>query len=70
MSLDLGRYANAKNILSQHARFLLEKQEAEKIMQDMTAQVGKWYDAVRACGVSANDVETIRGAFLYPGFFY
>lgn len=67
---DLGRYANAKNILSQHARFLLEKQEAEKIVQDMTVQVGKWYDIVRACGVSENDAETIRGAFLYPGFFY
>jgi serine/threonine-protein kinase HipA len=30
---------NAKNILSQHARFLLDKGEGEKIMNDMKAQV-------------------------------
>lgn len=67
---DLGRYANANNLLSQHARFLLEKEEAEKIFNEMAAQVGKWYDVVRACGVSQQDAETIRGAFLYPGLFY
>src|SRR5215469_1362701 len=67
---DLGRYANGKNLLSQSARFLLEKEEAEKIVQDMTEKVGQWYDFVRACGVSENDAETIRGAFLYPGLFY
>jgi serine/threonine-protein kinase HipA len=67
---DLGRYANTKNILSQHARFLLERMEAEKIVEEMTACVGKWYDVVRANGVSENDAEIIRGAFLYPGLFY
>jgi len=65
---DLGRFANARNILSQHARFLLEKDEAEKIISDMQEQMKNWYDTVRACGVSENDAETIRGAFLYPGF--
>jgi serine/threonine-protein kinase HipA len=65
---DLGRFANARNILSQHARFLLEKDEAEKIISDMQDQMKNWYDTVRACGVSENDAETIRGAFLYPGF--
>ena len=34
----------------------------------MTAQVAKWYDTVRACGVSEKDAETIREAFVYPGF--
>jgi len=67
---DLGRFANAKNILSQHARFLLEKEEAENIVNGMRDQVGKWYDTVRACGVSEKDAETIRSAFLYPGFFF
>ena len=67
---DLGRYANAKNLLSQHARFLLQKQDAEAILHDMTIKVRKWYDTVRACGVSERDAETIRGAFLYPGFSY
>lgn len=66
---DMGRFANAKNILSQHARFLVEKEEAESIMNEMQAQVGKWYDTVRACGVTERDAETIRSAFLYPGFF-
>ena len=67
---DQGRFANAKNLLSQHARFLLPKDEAEKIIADTREQVGRWYDIVRACGVSENDAETIRGAFIYPGFSY
>jgi serine/threonine-protein kinase HipA len=64
---DLGRYANRNNILSQHARFLLTQEEAEKVVDEMTAQVAKWYDTVRACGVSEKDAETIREAFVYPG---
>jgi serine/threonine-protein kinase HipA len=67
---DQGRFANAKNILSQHARFLLQKEEAENIIANTRARVGQWYDTVRACGVSENDAETIRGAFIYPGFSY
>jgi serine/threonine-protein kinase HipA len=27
-----------------------------------------WYNTVRATGVSENDAEAIRGAFVYPGF--
>lgn len=65
---DQGRFANAKNILSQHARFLLAKDEAEKIVADMREQVGHWYDVVRSSGVSENDAEMIRSAFIYPGF--
>jgi len=66
---DQGRYANKTNILSQHARFLLEQDEAEKIINDMKQQVdATWYDTVRASGVSDKDAETIRGAFVYPGF--
>lgn len=65
---DLGRYASAKNILTRHARFLLGRDEAEKIVSDLRAQVSRWYDTVRACGVSETDAEMIRGAFVYPGF--
>ena len=66
---DRGRFANALNILSEHARFLLERADAEKIITDMTEQVaGTWYDTVRECGVSVQDAETIRSAFVYPGF--
>ena len=66
---DMGRYANAKNILSQHARFLLDKDKAERIVNGMKAQVeATWYDTLRASGVSEKDAEVIRGAFVYPGF--
>jgi len=66
---DMGRFANAKNILSQHARFLLDADEAKTIVSEMTDQVRKtWYDVLRACGVSERDAETIRGAFVYEGF--
>jgi serine/threonine-protein kinase HipA len=66
---DQGRYANAKNVLSQHARFLLEEQEAKAIVLDMTDKVrATWYDVVRGQGVSEKDAETIRSAFIYEGF--
>jgi serine/threonine-protein kinase HipA len=65
---DMGRYANTRNILSQHARFLLSKEDAEGILNEVRTQVSNWYDIARACGVSERDTETIRSAFLYPGF--
>jgi serine/threonine-protein kinase HipA len=66
---DQGRFANARNILSQHARFLLDGEEAQKIIATMTEQVtSTWNETVRACGVSVQDAEKIRSAFVYPGF--
>lgn len=66
---DQGRFANAKNLLSQHTRFLLEEEEAKKIVSDMTDKVrSTWYDVVRAQGVSEKDAETIKSAFVYEGF--
>jgi transcriptional regulator with XRE-family HTH domain len=66
---DQGRYANATNILSRHARFLLDRGEAEKIVNDMKAQVDATsHDTMRAICVSEEDAATIRGAFVYPGF--
>jgi serine/threonine-protein kinase HipA len=66
---DQGRFANAKNILSQHARFLLEREEAEKIITGMQAQISKtWEETVLAGGASQRDVGAIRSAFVYPGF--
>jgi serine/threonine-protein kinase HipA len=66
---DQGRYANAKNILSQHARFLLGEEEAQRIVNDMKVQVqATWYETLRASSVSESDAEAIRGAFVYPGF--
>jgi serine/threonine-protein kinase HipA len=66
---DQGRFANVTNILSQHARFLLEKDEAKTIISGMTDNVrATWYDVVRAHGVSVKDAEAIKGAFVYEGF--
>jgi serine/threonine-protein kinase HipA len=66
---DQGRFANEGNIVSQHARFLLDLDEAMSIVTTMKDQIEKtWYGTVRASGVSENDAEAIRGAFVYPGF--
>jgi serine/threonine-protein kinase HipA len=66
---DQGRFANAENILSQHARFLLEREEAAKIITGMQAQISKtWEETVLAGGASQRDVRAIRSAFVYPGF--
>jgi serine/threonine-protein kinase HipA len=66
---DQGRRASADNLVSQSARFLLTNGEAEKIVDDMEAQVkSQWYDVARAQGVSPADCERIKGAFAYPGF--
>jgi len=65
---DLGRYANAGNLLSQSARFLLEPEEAEKIIDDMEEAVAnRWYGIARKEGVSEKDCAGIAGAFVYPG---
>ena len=66
---DQGRFANAKNVLSQHTRFLLEAEEAKTIVLNMTNKVRTtWYDVVRGQGVTEKDAETIKGAFVYEGF--
>jgi serine/threonine-protein kinase HipA len=66
---DAGRFANADNLLSQSARFLLEPGRATAIINTMEEQVrGTWYATARAAGVSARDCEAIARAFAYPGF--
>lgn len=66
---DLGRTASAENLLSQSARFLLEREEAAAIVDEMEACVlGTWYDTARGQGVSEQYCELIRSAFAYPGF--
>lgn len=66
---DMGRYANAGNLLSQGVRFLLEDKEAERVVDDMERAVSKrWYDIARKEGVSEKDCDRITGAFVYPGF--
>jgi serine/threonine-protein kinase HipA len=66
---DYGRYANATNALSQCARFLLNKEEATRIIDDLEENVkARWYAVARREGVSEQDCERIAPAFVYPGF--
>jgi len=66
---DAGRFANAENLLSQSARFLLDLDEARALVDAMEAQVrSTWYAVARAAGVSERDCERIASAFAYPGF--
>ena len=66
---DAGRYANAENILSQSLRFLLKREAAEALVNEMEKCVkAKWYEVARSVGVSERHCELISGAFAYPGF--
>jgi serine/threonine-protein kinase HipA len=66
---DAGRFANAGNLLSQSARFLLERGQATAMIDAMEAQVrGTWHATARAAGVSERDCDAIAPAFSYPGF--
>ncbi|MDP2809871.1 MAG: HipA domain-containing protein [Rhodocyclaceae bacterium] len=66
---DAGRFANASNLLSQSARFLLERDEAGAIIDTMEERVrGAWYATARGAGVCERDCEQIARAFAYPGF--
>ena len=65
------RYANRKNLLSEHGRFLLSKEEAEALLDGIVETVRQqWQPTMRRAGVSERDCEAIAGAFLYDGFFY
>ena len=66
---DMGRYAQADNLLSQSARFLLDVDEASKTINEMEQIIrDKWYDIARREGVTERDCEKIASAFAYPGF--
>jgi len=66
---DLGRWANARNMLSQALRFLLDPSEAGAIIDAMEGAVKReWYAIARGAGVSEADCATIANAFVYPGF--
>lgn len=66
---DAGRYAHAKNLLSQSTRFMLSPPEAQAVIQTMEQTIAdRWYDICRAEGVTEKDCERVSGAFVYPGF--
>ncbi len=66
---DMGRYANVENLLSQHSRFLLDRDDADAMIQTMEQIVrGRWYSIAKAEGTAERDCERIASAFAYPGF--
>jgi serine/threonine-protein kinase HipA len=66
-----GRHANRQNLLSEHGRFLLSKEEAEALLDGIVETVRlQWQPTMRRAGVCEVDCEKIAGAFLYDGFFY
>lgn len=66
---DFGRYANATNLSSQCARFLLDPDEAARIIADIEAVVrGRWYALARREGASESDCAKIARSFNYDGF--
>jgi len=63
------RYARAENPLSQCARFHLKHEEAEAAITAMEERISStWYETARREGVSEQDCEKIKSAFVYPGF--
>lgn len=66
---DDGRRAQAGNLLSQSARFLLGEEQARATVDSMEQKVrGSWYEVARRAGVSERDCARIAPAFAYPGF--
>jgi serine/threonine-protein kinase HipA len=66
---DQGRFANARNLLSQAMRFMMAPEAAHAIVAGMTQTVDlRWYEIARSAGVSETDCASIAGAFVYPGF--
>lgn len=64
-----GRFANARNLLSECLRFLLQPEEATAIIDAMEGIViAEWHAVARSCGVSEADCAQISRAFAYPGF--
>lgn len=66
-----GRLASRENILSTHERFLLSKEEAEKIVDDMICVVrNEGMNCLRRAGVTEEQSLRIATAFVHEGFFY
>lgn len=65
-----GRVARKGNLLSAHSRFLLAKDEAENIIDNMVATIKQeWQTCLRRAGISNKEYTEVENAFLYEGFF-
>ena len=66
---DAGSLANADNLTSQSERFLLDREAAAAIIDQMEQTVrSQWHPIARSAGVSEKDCAKIAPAFVYPGF--
>ncbi|MBL4820318.1 MAG: type II toxin-antitoxin system HipA family toxin [Gammaproteobacteria bacterium] len=66
---DMGRFANAENLLTQCERFYLAPDHARIIIDQMEVIVrDNWYAVARREEVTGKDCEKIATAFNYPGF--
>lgn len=66
-----GTRASAENLLTQSSRFLLEQDEAQSIVAEVSRTVrSKWYGIARSEQVTEGDCESILPAFENPGFDY
>lgn len=65
-----GRMACKENLISGCERFLLTKEEAENIIDNMIKIVKKeWNNTLFRAGASKKDCEAIAQAFIYSGFY-
>ena len=66
-----GHYANKKNLLSEHGRFLLDRGEATALFERTTKTVNQqWRTHMQRAEVTERDCKAIQSAFLYEGLFY
>jgi serine/threonine-protein kinase HipA len=66
---DQGTRATAENLLSQAHRFMLQRDEAEKIVPEIAGKIrSRWYGVARGEQVTEGDCELIRPAFENEGF--
>ena len=67
----MGRFANKDNLLSEADKFLLNQDQAKKIIEDIYKIVkNEWYAIARYAGVTETDCEKIKSSFVYEGFNY
>ncbi len=66
-----GRWANKANLVSEHGRFLLAKDEATAILDRIADIVaGEWLAELRRAGVNSADCSRLESAFVYDGLFH